>query len=295
MSGAGGSARARYERGRERHRAGRVQRAVLYVMLMGIGLAVVSAWMRGPLDLWIVATLLLVAFLMAWLEPNHVRAWGIGAKGESLTEEELERLPDGYELLHDRRIPGSRGNIDHVVIGPTGVTVVESKRLTGEMRIRCDEVHVRGRNTHMAEQVRGQVSAVRAVLAAKGRNDVPVEPVLFVQRADPAWFMGSPRGIALTINGRQLRRAIEDRPAVLEPDDVSQVGDLLDAALRPMIREPVERKADRQVAPMAAAEAVVAACPRCGNEMVRRRNRQGQAFLGCSQFPNCRGTRPWPA
>lgn len=292
MSGAGGSARARYERGRQKHRAGRVQRAVLYVMLVGIGIAVVSARLPRPLDAWIVATLLLVAFLKAWLEPDHVRAWGIGAKGESLTEDELERLPDGYELLHDRRLPGSRANIDHVVIGPTGVSVVESKRLTGQMRIRGGEVHVRGRNTHMAEQVRGQVDAVRAVLDANGWTDVPVEPVLFVQRAEPTWFMGSPRGIALAVGGRGLRRAIDERPRVLEPDDVSQVADLLDAALRPMVREPGPRLPVRPVAPPAVPEPVLAACPRCGNEMVQRRNRQGQAFLGCSWFPNCRGTRP---
>ncbi len=262
-------------------------------MLMGIALAVVSWQLPKPLDLWVVAVLLLVAFLKAWLEPNHVRAWGIGAKGESLTEEELERLPDGYELLHDRRIPGSRANIDHVVIGPTGVTVVESKRLTGEMRIRDDEVYFRGRNTHMAEQVRGQVSAIRAVLDANGWTDVPVEPVLFVQRADPSLFMGSPRGIALTMGGRGLRRAIEGWATVLEPDDVSQVADILEAALRPMVREPGPRLPVRPVAPPAAPEPVLAACPRCGNEMVQRHNRHGEAFLGCSQFPKCRGTRPW--
>ena len=33
-------------------------------------------------------------------------------------------------------------------------------------------------------------------------------------------------------------------------------------------------------------------CPRCGAAMVERRNRQdGTAFLGCTRFPDCRGTR----
>lgn len=34
-------------------------------------------------------------------------------------------------------------------------------------------------------------------------------------------------------------------------------------------------------------------CPRCGSPMVARRKRSsGEPFLGCSRFPECRGTRP---
>ena len=34
-------------------------------------------------------------------------------------------------------------------------------------------------------------------------------------------------------------------------------------------------------------------CPRCGAAMVERRERSsGAGFLGCSRFPECRGTRP---
>lgn len=36
---------------------------------------------------------------------------------------------------------------------------------------------------------------------------------------------------------------------------------------------------------------VAPACPRCGSALVQRTNRRtGQSFLGCSQFPRCRGT-----
>ncbi len=35
------------------------------------------------------------------------------------------------------------------------------------------------------------------------------------------------------------------------------------------------------------------ACPRCGSRMLARTNRAtGDPFLGCSRFPDCRGTRP---
>jgi predicted RNA-binding Zn-ribbon protein involved in translation (DUF1610 family) len=36
------------------------------------------------------------------------------------------------------------------------------------------------------------------------------------------------------------------------------------------------------------------ACPKCGKPMVKRtRKADGEPFWGCSDFPNCRATRPW--
>lgn len=32
-------------------------------------------------------------------------------------------------------------------------------------------------------------------------------------------------------------------------------------------------------------------CPKCGNEMVVRKNNMGKKFWGCIRFPQCRGKR----
>ena len=37
-------------------------------------------------------------------------------------------LPPAYALLHDLRLPGSKGNVDHLVIGPGGAFVVVIRR-----------------------------------------------------------------------------------------------------------------------------------------------------------------------
>lgn len=37
-------------------------------------------------------------------------------------------------------------------------------------------------------------------------------------------------------------------------------------------------------------------CPKCGAQLVKRQNRRsGEPFLGCSIYPACRHTQPWPA
>lgn len=62
-------------------------------------------------------------------------AYDRGRVGEEHTEVLLQALPDGFRALHDRAIPGSRANIDHIVIGPTGVFVIDSKNYSGRISV----------------------------------------------------------------------------------------------------------------------------------------------------------------
>jgi hypothetical protein len=46
--------------------------------------------------------------------------------------------------LHDLAVPGSRANIDHLVIGPTGLWVVDSKAFRGRVVVRWGRARVGG-------------------------------------------------------------------------------------------------------------------------------------------------------
>ncbi|WP_353618984.1 nuclease-related domain-containing protein [Microbacterium sp. ASV49] len=104
-------------------------------------------------------------------EPQSTRAWERGAIGEELLAERLRDLPDSFRVLHDRRIPGTRANIDHLVVGPGGVWVVDAKRYVGQrpsldveggiLRPRVESLRIGGRDrTKLIEGVRGQVALV---------------------------------------------------------------------------------------------------------------------------------------
>src|SRR2546426_5740703 len=56
-------------------------------------------------------------------EPQSTRAWARGALGEAKLAEALAGVRD-LRVLHDRRVPGTRGNIDHLLVAPAGVFVV---------------------------------------------------------------------------------------------------------------------------------------------------------------------------
>jgi hypothetical protein len=69
-------------------------------------------------------------------EPQHQKAWARGAAGEEHVASLLAKyLDDDVIALHDRRIPGSRANIDHIVVAPSGVWVIDTKRYKGKATI----------------------------------------------------------------------------------------------------------------------------------------------------------------
>jgi Nuclease-related domain len=63
-------------------------------------------------------------------------AWRRGAVGKRRTARLLGPLErDAWVVLHDLAVPRSRANLDHLVIGPGGVFVVDSKRYSGRLQL----------------------------------------------------------------------------------------------------------------------------------------------------------------
>lgn len=120
-------------------------------------------------------------------DPQSTRAWAAGALGERKVGEGLDSLAEsGVVALHDRRIPGSKANIDHIAIAPSGVWVIDTKRYGGEVTKRDKggwlssdlRLYVGGRDrTKLVHAMANQVAAVRTALG-EDWADVPVKPVL---------------------------------------------------------------------------------------------------------------------
>jgi hypothetical protein len=69
-------------------------------------------------------------------EPQSTVAWARGARGERLLGEALEKLHEETVIvLHDRRIPGSRANIDHIAVTRSGaIWAIDAKNYTGKVQ-----------------------------------------------------------------------------------------------------------------------------------------------------------------
>lgn len=170
---AGASARREYER-RSTNRAARIREA--HPHLGGLILAMTD-------------------------EPQSTTAWARGAAGEEKLARRLDALADyGVRTLHDRRIPGTKANIDHIAVGPTGVFVVDAKRYKGRphlvttgalRRPRTAKLNVGSRDcTALVHGALRQVSIVKATLGAAGCA-IPVRGMLCFVDADWPLIGGS--------------------------------------------------------------------------------------------------------
>ena len=63
---------------------------------------------------------------------QSTNAWAIGAVGEERLGALLNsRVSPSVRVLHDRRIPRSLANLDHIVVCPSGVIVIDAKKYKG--------------------------------------------------------------------------------------------------------------------------------------------------------------------
>lgn len=265
---AGESARARYERIRERRRAkfrlrwpltlaATAAAFALGFALPDIFMGVVSSLLSslgpdGPsMDLPEIPTILSVSIgvMLAirvgedLIRPSHAEvAWRKGASGERKVGRLLDAWSrEGVHALHDRLMPGSKGNIDHLAVTEFGVFTVDSKRYAGRLQLRSrgSELWIDGRNrSTLLEQARRQAESVQSVLGAAGYREVPVVPVLcFVDTRLPLLFPPrQARGVVLSTPKTLRKRLVPRAEAVLQPGDVRTIVELLDARMRPAAR-----------------------------------------------------------
>ncbi|GGO16896.1 nuclease-related domain-containing protein [Microbispora bryophytorum] len=68
---------------------------------------------------------------------SSIPAWRRASAAERQTEAQLKKLErNGYKTLHARAIPGSEAQIDHLVVGPTGVYAVDSEKWDKRLPVR---------------------------------------------------------------------------------------------------------------------------------------------------------------
>lgn len=128
-------------------------------------------------------------------EPQSTRAWEVGAEGEAAMGKLLDSLATKYDfrVLHDRLIPKSRANIDHLAITKFGVFVIDAKNYQGVVRVKdksgffeksAPELWVGKRNCmKLVTGVKRQTSIVKGVLQDNS-IEFPVVGVLAFYAAD---------------------------------------------------------------------------------------------------------------
>jgi hypothetical protein len=175
---------------------------------------------------------LAVAALVGWrlrFRPSEqARGWRRGAHGERRTARLLRRLArDGFVIFHDLAVPGADANLDHLVIGPTGVFVIDSKQWTGQVYQTADGLawHNHYRLDRTLDTVRWEAETVSRLLGTRATA------LVCVHGAQVHGGGGEAQGVAIMPAGR-LRDALgQDR--VLSDADVQLLAATARLRLRP--------------------------------------------------------------
>jgi hypothetical protein len=171
------------------------------------------------------------------------QTWLKGAVGEEQFGTALESMRgEGVLPLHDRRVPRSSANIDHIAVTPNGVWVIDPKRYDGKVQVvdkggwfRTDiRLYVNGRDrTKLVAGVHKQRGYVRAALAGTEFEDAPVCGALcFV---DSEWpLFAKPKFVdgVVVAWGKALRSMLTE-VGDLDADQCARLHQVLGAALPP--------------------------------------------------------------
>jgi nuclease-like protein len=173
-------------------------------------------------------------------DPQSTRAWATGARGEEKFAASLNGI-DGLRVLHDRGALNSRANIDHIVIAPAGVFVVDAKNYRGTIAIRNrgwffrpdHRLYVGRRDcSALATGLGWQVEAVTVALAAAGVDPLPpVTPVLCFIDGEWPLFSAPDEYAGVRLEGTGSIRKLVATPAVLDPPSIDSITRLLAVAL----------------------------------------------------------------
>lgn len=249
--------------------------------------------MEQMLFIMIAVGVVVVVYLLARLLPSQAEYRG--KRGEQRVFSILKRLPDEYYIWNDIVLQrnGYSVQIDHVVISPYGIFVIETKNYTGWIYGNDTSdlwtKNMYGYRYHFGNPVKQNHSHVKALanLFCMSENSfIPI--VVFLHGADLRCNTQS----TVIYAGQLLDEIYSHNQQVMTLADVQRLASVLNAATVETedtrkehlnkVYESIGRK-NRQI--------YNGICPKCGGNLVEREGRYGY-FLACSNYPKCKFTSP---
>jgi len=119
------------------------------------------------------------AILLAWGD-RRLGNFLKGAKGEEWVAHELAFLSAEYAVFNGLRLGGGKQNFDHIIVGPAGVFVVETKNWKGSVEFRDGKLYAGGKEPSRPPLKQVKAAAVELVsyIDDAGCGDLPIHSVL---------------------------------------------------------------------------------------------------------------------
>jgi hypothetical protein len=189
------------------------------------------------LGTWLVAAWfgLLAAALIAaadavyrWREHAASSVWRKGQRGERRTGRLLDftLVRGGFRVVHGRSLPGKVG-LDHLVIGPTGVVVVDNTAWPPDtdIAVYSGQLFIDGKpDTKIVSSLRASADAAAACLSEKLGGDIAVSAAAVVHGGKLARGMVTADGVTL-LRPHRLSGWLRRRAVLFSPEEVGAIAE----------------------------------------------------------------------
>jgi hypothetical protein len=183
-----------------------------------------------------VLLVLVAAAARFFRSPPEIEAWRAGAEAERRTARALDRLARaGCTVLHDLSLAGSAGNVDHLIIGPSGVWMIETAVQRGPLRQNRAGLWAGKVPLHaMLELVTWMGEEITNQLVAELPEgwQLPVQRVVAFSHAEPPHGLAVLDGVVL-LPATGVADYILTAGVVLSPLDVAMLVDIAERVFPP--------------------------------------------------------------
>ncbi|NUP78417.1 MAG: NERD domain-containing protein [Nonomuraea sp.] len=200
--------------------------------LLAIGVAVVVGFLLRDWRVGVTAGVIAAILEAVYRARSHstVPAWRRASVAERRTEGQLRKLErNGYRTLHARAIPGSEAQIDHLVVGPTGVYAVDSekwdKRLPVRVQMGKKLFHGPFDMKPRLTEAKWEASQASELISKAYGREVTVVPSLAIYGPPVPWKIMTIRGVDV-YQGDRARKWITKRERALTPAEIDRLHDI---------------------------------------------------------------------
>ena len=165
-------------------------------------------------------------------QQSSVEAWRKPSVAERRTERQLRSLEKaGHRTLHARSVPRdeegvSDGQIDHLVIGPTGVYAIDSEKWDRRLPVRAlshRKLFLGPFNKkERLDEARWEADQASRLISAALKSEVAVQPSLAIYGPAISWKVLMVRDVDVYSGGR-ARNYLRRRPKILDADDIDRI------------------------------------------------------------------------
>ncbi|TDC07006.1 NERD domain-containing protein [Nonomuraea longispora] len=158
---------------------------------------------------------------------SSVPAWRRTSVAERRTEAQLRKLErNGYRTLHARAIPDSEAQIDHLVVGPTGVYAVDSekwdKRLPVRVQMGKKLFHGPFDKKPRINEAKWEASRASELISQSFGREISVVPSLAIYGPQVPWKIMTIRGVDV-YQGDRARKWITKRERALTDGEINRI------------------------------------------------------------------------